>query len=143
MDGHASVKPLRRADLARLTGCNLETIRYYETIGVMPDPPRDSNGYRSYRDDHVRRLRFVMRGRDLGFSLEELRGLLALVDSRSQTCAEVEEIATAHLSDVRAKITDLKRIEKALSETVAQCSGADVPQCPVIDALLDWPAAGR
>tara|TARA_R110001592_G_scaffold235042_2_gene493008 strand:+ start:1002 stop:1313 length:312 start_codon:yes stop_codon:yes gene_type:complete len=103
----------------------------------MPEPPRDANGYRSYSDDHVRRLRFVMRSRDLGFSLEEIRGLLSLVDSNSQTCAEVEEIALAHLKDVRDKIADLQRIERALSDTVAQCSGTEVPECPVLDALLD------
>jgi|TARA_R110000850_G_scaffold277075_1_gene422138 MerR family mercuric resistance operon transcriptional regulator len=134
---HVSARPLHRAALARATGCNLETIRYYESIGVMPEPPRDANGYRSYSDDHVRRLRFVMRSRDLGFSLEEIRGLLSLVDSNSQTCAEVEEIALAHLKDVRDKIADLQRIERALSDTVAQCSGTEVPECPVLDALLD------
>lgn len=134
---HASVRPMQRAALARATGCNLETIRYYETIGVMPDPPRDSNGYRSYSEDHMRRLRFVMRARDLSFSLEEIRGLLSLVDSRSQTCAEVEGIASAHLQDVQEKIVVLQRIAKALSETVAQCSGTDLPECPVLDALLD------
>lgn len=134
---HVSVKPMQRAALARATGCNLETIRYYETIGVMPDPPRDPNGYRSYSEDHVRRLRFVMRARDLGFSLEEIRGLLSLIDSHSETCAEVEGIASAHLKDVQDKITDLQRIAKALSDTVAQCSGTNVPKCPVLDALLD------
>ena len=134
---HASVKPMQRAALARATGCNLETIRYYETIGVMPDPPRDPNGYRSYGEDHVRRLRFVMRARDLGFSLEEIKGLLSLVDSHNQTCAEVKEIASAHLKDVQDKIVDLQRIERALSDTVAQCSGTEVPECPVLDALLD------
>lgn len=128
---------MQRAALARATGCNLETIRYYETVGVMPDPPRDPNGYRSYGEDHVRRLRFVMRARDLGFSLEEIRGLLSLVDSRSQTCAEVANVAAAHLNDVRDKIADLQRIEKALSDAVAKCSGTDVPDCPVLDALLD------
>lgn len=134
---HASVKPLQRAALARATGCSIETVRYYETIGVMPHPPRDANGYRCYSEDHVRRLRFVMRARDLGFSLEEIRGLLGLVDSSSQTCTEVEAIASGHLQDVRDKIADLQRIEKALSDTVSRCSGADVPECPVLDALLD------
>lgn len=137
MSDHESEISLTRGALARATGCNLETIRYYETIGIMPDPPRDTNGYRSYGQAHLRRLRFVMRGRDLGFSLDEIRGLLRLVDDQSQTCAEVEAIATVHLSDVRAKIDDLKRIEKVLAQTLAQCSGTDIPECPVIDALLD------
>lgn len=123
--------------MARATGCNLETIRYYEKIGIMPDPPRSTKGYRSYDNAHVRRLKFVMRSRDLGFSLEEVRGLLGLVDEQSRTCAEVQIIAEDHLTDVRAKIADLQRIEHVLSDTVARCTGDAVPECAVIDALLD------
>ena len=123
--------------MARATGCNLETIRYYEKIGIMPDPPRSTKGYRSYDNAHVRRLKFVMRSRDLGFSLEEVRGLLGLVDEQSRTCAEVQIIAEDHLTDVRAKIADLPRIEHVLSDTVARCTGDAVPECAVIDALLD------
>ncbi|MDE4377285.1 MerR family transcriptional regulator [Phaeobacter gallaeciensis] len=130
------VKALRRVDLTRATGCNLETIRYYETVGIMPDPPRTPKGYRSYDDTHVRRLKFVMRSRDLGFSLEEIRGLLGLVDDRTQTCAQVQTVAEAHLEDVKAKIADLERIERVLSETVARCTGDAAPECAVIDALL-------
>jgi MerR family mercuric resistance operon transcriptional regulator len=123
--------------LARATGCNLETIRYYEKIGIMPDPPRSTKGYRSYDDAHVRRLKFVIRSRDLGFSLEEVRGLLGLVEEQSRTCAEVQIIAEDHLTDVRAKIADLKRIERVLSDTVARCTGDAAPECAVIDALLE------
>ena len=123
--------------MARATGCNLETIRYYEKIGIMPDPPRSTKGYRSYDDAHVKRLKFVMRSRDLGFSLEEVRGLLGLVDDRSRTCAEVQIIAEDHLTDAQAKIADLQRIERVLSDTVARCTGDAVPECAVIDALLD------
>ncbi|MAX74635.1 MAG: MerR family transcriptional regulator [Nioella sp.] len=131
------MKILRRGDLARLTGCNLETIRYYETIGVMPEPPRSSKNYRVYDDTHVTRLRFVMRARELGFTLDEVRDLLAMVDGGQQTCGEVQALATAHLATVRAKIADLRRIEHVLSSTVAQCTGDDVPECPVIDALTE------
>ena len=134
---HRSVKILRRGDLARLTGCNLETIRYYETIGVMPEPPRSSKNYRVYDDTHVTRLRFVMRARELGFTLDEVRDLLAMVDGGQQTCGEVQALATAHLATVRAKIADLRRIEHVLSSTLAQCTGDDVPECPVIDALTE------
>lgn len=132
---HTKVKPLRRSDLSRLTGCNLETIRYYETIGILPDPPRTAKNYRAYDDTHVARLRFVMRSRDLGFSLEEIRSLLGMVDREAGTCANVKTLATRHIETVRAKIADLQRIEKVLSETVAQCSGEDAPDCAVIDAL--------
>ena len=123
--------------MARATGCNLETIRYYEKIGIMPDPPRSTKGYRSYDNAHVKRPKFVMRSRDLGFSLEEVRGLLGLVDDRSRTCADVQLIAEDHLTDVQAKIADLQRIERVLSDTVARCTGDAAPECAVIDALLD------
>lgn len=126
---------LMRAGLARKTGCNLETIRYYENIGVMPDPPRTAKGFRVYDTSHVARLRFIMRMRELGFTLEEVRGFLALTDGGTQTCAEVQQRTEAHLVDVRAKIADLQRIERALAETAAQCSGENVPECPVLDAL--------
>ena len=134
---HRSVKVLRRGDLARLTGCNLETIRYYENIGVMPEPPRTSKNYRAYDESHVGRLRFIMRARELGFTRDEVRDLLALVDGGVQTCGEVQGLANSHLASVRAKIDDLKRIERVLSSTVAQCTGDDVPECPVIDALTE------
>lgn len=124
-----------RAGLARATGCNLETIRYYENVGVMPDPPRTAKGFRVYDQTHVARLRFVMRMRELGFTLEEVRGFLALTDGGSQTCAEVRALTETHLVGVRAKIADLHRIEKVLAETAAQCSGKNVPDCPVLDAL--------
>lgn len=135
MNGHVSVKGLKRAKLAERTGCNLETIRYYEKIGLMPDPPRTSSGYRVYDDTHAERLGFILRGRQLGFSIDELRGLLLLVDRGTQTCAEVKVLTEQHLEDVRAKIEDLRRIEKVLAATAAQCSGEKVPECPVLEAL--------
>lgn len=135
MGDHVSGKGLQRAELARRTGCNLETIRYYERIGMLPDPPRTAAGYRIYDDDHVSRLRFILRSRELGFSIEEIRGLLHLVDGGNQTCAEVKERTERHLIDVRSKIADLRRIERVLSATAAKCSGDDVPQCPVLEAL--------
>ena len=135
MADHVSGKRLQRAELARRTGCNLQTMRYYEKIGVMPDPPRTASGYRVYDEAHVSRLRFILRARELGFSIEHIRGLLDLVDGGTQTCAEVKERTERHLADVRAKIADLKRIEKVLAATAAQCSGEDVPDCPVLEAL--------
>lgn len=128
-------KGLKRAELAGVTGCNLETIRYYEKIGLMPDPPRTASSYRIYDDGHVSRLRFIRRARELGFSLDEVRGLLALVDGGTQTCADVKERTQAHLAGVRGRIRDLKRIERVLATTAAQCSGDIIPECPVLDAL--------
>lgn len=136
-NNHGKVSVLRRSDLARLTGCNLETIRYYENIGIMPDPPRTAANYRAYDETHVARLRFVMRARDLGFTLEEIRDLLGLVDGKAGTCADVQALASRHIESVRAKIVDLRRIEQVLTETVSQCTGDDVPECAVIDALQE------
>lgn len=135
MNDHVGGKGLQRAALARRTGCNLETIRYYEKIGMMPEPPRTASGYRVYDERHVARLRFILRSRELGFSIDELRGLLGLVDGGTQTCAEVKERTERHLADVRAKIADLKRIERVLADMAGQCSGDDMPDCPVLEAL--------
>jgi len=135
MSDHVSGKGLQRAELARRTNCNLETIRYYEKIGVMPAPPRTAAGYRVYDESHIRRLCFILRARELGFAIEEIRGLLQLVDGGNQTCAEVKARTEKHLVDVRGKIADLRRIERVLATTAASCSGDDVPECPVLEAL--------
>lgn len=130
-----SQQGIRRGELAKLTGCNLETIRYYEKISLIPAPPRGPNGYRLYDEGHVRRLRFVLRARELGFTIDNVHGLLQLVDGGKQTCAEVKARTEKHLADVRAKIADLRRIERILATTAASCSGENVPDCPVLDAL--------
>lgn len=132
---HKFGNTIKRAKLAALSGCNLETIRYYEKIGLLTEPARDSNGYRMYEDMHVRRLRFILRGRELGFSIEDIRGLLGLVDGGTQTCSEVKARTETHLSDVRSKIADLRKIEMILAKTASLCSGNDVPECPVLDFL--------
>mgnify|MGYP004705269483 CR=1 FL=1 len=136
MRDHAVVKGLQRAELARRTGCNMETVRYYEKVGLLPEPPRTSGGYRAYDTTHERRLRFVLRARELGFSLDEIRELLHLVDERSQPCTEARDVAAAHLQDVRAKIADLKRMERVLKDVVAQCSDGTPSECPLIETLF-------
>ena len=136
MPNYTAVKSLRRAALAQRTGCNLETVRYYEKVGVLPQPPRTTSGYRSYDSTYERRLRFVLRARELGFSLEEIRGLLRLVDERDQPCAEARDVATTHLADIRAKIVDLKRMERVLKDVVAQCGDGTPPECPLIETLF-------
>jgi len=126
---------LRRADLARATGCNLETIRYYETAGILPPPARTDAGHRTYGRNDVQRLRFVLRARELGFSLDDIRGLLGLGNGALRTCAEVKEKTEEHLTEVRAKIADLQRIEAVLSQTASLCTGAGVPDCAVLSSL--------
>lgn len=127
---------MTRGELSRKTGCNAETIRYYEKIGLMPEPKRSVSGYRQYDARHEQRLGFVMRGRALGFTMEDLKSLLDLIDQHAVSCMEVEKLARAHLQSVRRKISDLKRMENALGSTIRACSGKDVPDCPLIDTLL-------
>ncbi len=132
-----------RGRLAKETGTNIETVRYYEKIDLMPAPRRSESGYRLYGDPARKRLRFILRGRELGFSIEELRSLLSLVDGGDYTCGEVHEMTVAHLDSVRRKIDDLHRLEQTLAEMSAQCEGGAVPECPVIDVLFGEAASGR
>ena len=131
-----SPKGLQRAELARRTGANLETVRYYEKVGLLPPPPRTASGYRSYDDAHEQRLGFVLRARELGFSLDEIRALLRLADEREQPCAEASRLAASHLAEVRAKIADLKRMERVLKDVVMQCGDGTRPDCPLIESLF-------
>lgn len=121
--------------LAELTGSNIETIRYYERIGVMPKPGRTSGGHRFYTPDQIKRLRFIRRTRDLGFTLDEIRNLLRLVDEHSYTCDDIRVIVSAHLTKMRDKIKDLRRLEKSLREMVATCDRGAVPECPILEVL--------
>lgn len=121
-------------ELSRRTGCNIETIRYYERIGLMPAPARRGR-YRSYGGEEVARLGFVRRARELGFTLDEVRALLGLAAGGSATCAEVHDLAAAHLKDVRARIADLKRMERVLADSVRACEAGQNAGCPVIETL--------
>jgi MerR family mercuric resistance operon transcriptional regulator len=127
--------PITRGTLAKRFGCHLETLRYYEKIGLIPPPTRTAGGHRLYKIGDQRRLRFILRGRELGFSIDELRGLLSLVDSNDYTCGEIFDLTIDHLGSIRRKISDLKRLERTLARISSQCSGGAVPECPVIDSL--------
>ncbi len=135
MVDHVPARGMQRAELARCAGCHLETVRYYEKIGMLPEPPRTAAGYRLYDAGHLARLRFVLRARELGFTLEEIRGLLELADHGKLTCAEVEKRTARHLAQVRAKIADLRRIEQVLAVAAAECTGGEVQTCPILHAL--------
>ena len=121
--------------LSRLTGVNIETIRYYEKIKMLRPPPRTEGGRRIYGPTETRVLAFIRRGRELGFGLDDIRALLALGAPAKASCADVRDIAAHHLDDIRCKIADLKKLERLLAKTIAQCSGTSVPDCPVLDIL--------
>ncbi|OOG28813.1 MerR family transcriptional regulator [Thioalkalivibrio denitrificans] len=128
---------MRIGELARQTGCQVETIRYYERVGILPEPKRGQNNYRHYVDAHRRRLQFVRRCRELGFTLEEVRTLLSMIDGGTYSCAEVEALGRGHLEAVRSKIADLRQMESTLSELVSTCHGGDTPDCSFLEELFE------
>ncbi|CAI2719614.1 MerR family transcriptional regulator [Nitrospina watsonii] len=121
--------------LSKQTDCNIETIRYYEKIGMLPTPRRTGGGHRVYNDEHARRLQFIRRARTLGFSLDDVRRLLALAEGKPKSCGKVKTLAEAHLEDIQSRIRDLKAMEKVLKQLVSQCTGRTAPDCPIIDSL--------
>ncbi len=133
--------------LAARTRCNIETIRFYEKIGVLPRPARTEGGHRAYGRSHVERLTFIRRARELGFTLDEVRALLQLAAASDVPCADVKDLAVTHLAEVRTKIADLRAMQKALTVLIGQCDARgdapDQPGCPLIETLLGSPTNGR
>jgi MerR family mercuric resistance operon transcriptional regulator len=125
--------------LAKAASVHLETVRYYERIGLMPAPGRTDSGYRSYGNEHVHRLSFIRRARELGFSVEDVRVLLNLAEPGRASCAGAQALTKTHLEQVRSKISDLRRLESVLAAAVEKCSGEVTPVCPVLDILEGGP----
>jgi len=123
-------------ELSRRTGCNIETIRYYERIGLLPRARR-SGRYRNYEPADAGRLGFIRRARELGFTLGEVRALLALAAADAQSCDEARALAAAHLADVRMRIADLKRMERTLADHIRSCDAGDNVACPLIESLRE------
>ena len=119
--------------LGARTGVNIETIRYYEKIGLLPAPGRTAAGYRQYGEEHVRRLQFIRRGRDLGFSVEAIRTLLRLADHPDDPCGDADRLASEHLTDVESKIEELNRLRDELHKLV-HCCGGCVAGCRIMGA---------
>ena len=127
---------LKTGELARQAGVNVETLRFYEREGLLPEPPRRTSGYREYPPDTVQRIRFIQRAKELGFTLREIKGLLELRVDPDTTCAELRDQATEKVGDVKQKIADLKAIERALRKLINTCSGSGpVDDCPILKHL--------
>jgi DNA-binding transcriptional MerR regulator len=123
--------------LARATGCKVQTIRYYEEIGLMPEPARTAGNQRRYGRRHVDRLVFIRHGRELGFSLEAIRELLGLSDRPDQPCDAVDRLARRQLEQVERRLARLAMLESELERMLKQCAGGKVRDCRVIEALSD------
>lgn len=123
-------------DMGKVTNTKIETIRYYERIGLLPSPTRTANNYRHYGQAELNRLSFIRRSRDLGFSLDQIRALLGLSDDRSCDCAGIDRIANAHLLEVDRKIEDLQMLRRELKAVIDSCEGGGtVAECRIIEAL--------
>jgi MerR family mercuric resistance operon transcriptional regulator len=135
---------LKTGELAKRARVNVETLRFYEREGLMPEPPRRRSGYREYPAESVQRIRFIKRAQELGFSLREVRELLALRVEPGTTCADVRHKAQAKVTEVRQKIADLKAIERVLKTLTARCSGeGPLSDCPILESLNETTKEGR
>jgi DNA-binding transcriptional MerR regulator len=126
---------MRIGELAKATETNVETVRYYEKIGILPKPARTSANYRFYGGDHLARLSFIRRARNLGFTLEALRELLTLSDDKEQSCEAIDAVSRAHLAQVDLKISDLRALRSELSRIIVSCQQGTVADCKIIETL--------
>ena len=122
--------------LATSCDCPVETIRYYEKIGLLPQPIRLANGYRSYDDVHRKWLQFILRSRALGFSQDEVRRLTDVAHQKRPACVEVHDLLQEHVEDVQKRVRELKRMERALLRLKDKCRDGTLHDCPVIDELM-------
>jgi DNA-binding transcriptional MerR regulator len=129
--------------LGRATDTKIETIRYYEKIGLLPTPRRTSGNYRSYAAEHLQRLSFIRRARELGFSIEDVRELLKLAAHGEKPCEEVDLLVARHLETTNRKIEALTRLRRELRDTLESCKGGRIAECRIIQALSPPPAVRR
>jgi len=129
-------------ELARRTGTKVETVRFYESEGLLPAPKRTAGNYRAYSDRHLNRLSFIRRARDLGFTLNQVRELLALADDANQSCASVDAIASTHVVEIDRKIADLNALRAELVRLLGQCEQGTIAQGLILDALAPAGLAG-
>jgi Cu(I)-responsive transcriptional regulator len=134
---------MRIGEAAEASGVSAKMIRHYEEVGLLPAAARRDSGYRAYEDGDVHRLRFIRRARDLGFSLTEIAGLLALWGDRGRASAEVKRLALAHVEALETKARDLSAMAATLRHLAAHCHGDERPECPILEELAgEAPAHG-
>lgn len=136
----AEVAHLAIGDLARLTATKVNTIRFYEAGGLLPEAERSLSGRRMYRDVDTQRLAFIRRSRSLGFPLDAVRELLTLADDADQSCEAVDRIARVHLAEIERKIADLAAMREELKRVIGSCRHNTVADCKIIETL--GPRAG-
>ncbi len=133
-----TTEPLTTGEAAERAGVNIQTVRYYERRGLIPEPPRTSGGFRQYSADHVARIRFIKRAQELGFTLEEAHELLQLRATPDADRADVRVVAQEKRDEIEQKITDLQRMRATLTDLIAACEGhGSTDDCPILHALDD------
>ena len=130
-------RPVTIGSMARQAGCKVQTIRYYEQIGLMPSPARTAGNQRLYDVEHLRRLKFIRHSRQLGFSLDQTKMLLKLSDHPNAACHTADEIARAHLEEIDTRIAQLQELKEEVARMVNRCSGQRISECEVIGGLAD------
>lgn len=133
--------PLTIGQLARQTGTNAATIRYYETVGLLQPPRRSGGNYRYYSAQDQRRLVFVRRARELGFSIDQVRELIALGEQSEHECSSVDDVVKAHIADIARRVRDLQALQGELERMIGNCPGGRVADCRVLEALQPKSAA--
>lgn len=135
-----SSETLTTGEVAECAGVNVQTVRYYERRGLIPEPPRSSGGFRQYRPEHAARIRFIKRAQELGFTLEEAHELLDLRATPDADRADVRAVAQEKRDEVQQKIDDLRRIQATLDDLIEACEGhGSTDDCPILHALEDHP----
>lgn len=134
---------MKIGELATATATKVETVRYYEKIGLLPPPARTAANYRAYGGEHLARLSFIRRARDLGFTLEAVRELLTLSDDKTQSCEAVDSIARVHLTEIDRKVRDLKSLRSELTRVLGSCSHGTVADCKIIETLAPHFRVGK
>lgn len=127
------------SELAKIAGVNTDTVRFYEKKGLLASPPRSSSGYRKYPEEAVTEIRFIRRAKDIGFTLDEIAELLSLSPQSTNSCKQVQENAIEKLAEIKQRILDLRRMERALKKLVSECKteGGIMSGCPLLKALGD------
>jgi len=128
-------KPMPIGVLSRQTGVKVPTIRYYEQVGLLPEPPRTRSGRRAYDGAAVKRLRFIRHARELGFDIEAIRQLLGLSDQPQRSCAEVDAIARRHLEEIASRLARLSALKEEVERMISQCSQGRIGECRILDVL--------
>ncbi|MBL7003833.1 MAG: helix-turn-helix domain-containing protein [Gammaproteobacteria bacterium] len=130
MEKHYSI-----GQMAKSGNCKVQTIRYYEQVGLLLTPQRNSGNQRIYNVSQYKRLQFIRHSRELGFSLDQIRNILTLSDNPSHSCKEVDQIARIHLKDIESKIKRLNGMKKELKRMINHCSGEQIADCNIVEVL--------